>query len=117
MINRDVSCLLTHGVLNAEGVPGKPEWRGMLDCVAALRRRSVFPAEPPLPFDWLDIGPGYCYGPAFGHIDLAHQVLDFAATDPDLARRQMLNQLAIQREDGSIACPWMGENPARFFVK
>ena len=68
-----------------------------------------------MPYDWLDIGPGYVAGPAFGHIDLAHQILDFVPDDPELARRQLLNQLALQRPDGSIAFLYLRSNPARFW--
>ena len=30
----------------------------------------------PFNYEWEEIGPGYIYGPAFGHWDLIHQVLD-----------------------------------------
>ena len=108
-------CLLTTGVLTPGRPAGGAAWTGALRYVTELRRRSIFPAEPPMPYDWLDIGPGYCYGPAFGHIDLAHQILDFVPDDPELARRQLLNQLALQRLDGSIAFLYLRSNPARFW--
>jgi hypothetical protein len=105
--------LLDAGALTP-GLPAvKPAWAAALRHVTELRRRSVFPAAAPLPHRWLDIGPGYCYGPAFGHFDLVHQVLDFVADDPVLARDQMLNLFAVQRPDGVIPFVWMGENPAR----
>jgi hypothetical protein len=109
--------LLTSGVLDARREAGKPDWKPVLDYVTALARRSLHPAEPPLPHAWIEIGPGYCYGPAFGHFDLVHETLDMAAESPDVARNQMLNYLALQREDGSFpALAWMGENPARAWI-
>ena len=111
----DLCSLLSTGVLSPGLPAGKPEWLPAMHYVTALRQRSIFPAEPPMPYDWLDIGPGYCYGPAFGHIDLAHQILDFVPDDPVLARRQLLNQLALQRPDGSIAFLYLHDNPDRFW--
>jgi len=81
---------------------GKPEWRRMLDYVAALHGRSVKPAIPPFPHAWEDIGPGYCYGPAFGHWDIVHSILDVLRLDPDHARCQIENNLAGQQDDGLI---------------
>ena len=114
----EVCCLLSAGLLTQPGErqPGKPEWAGMLAYVAELHRRSIRPAEPPFRLDWEEIGPGYCYGPAFGHIDLVHQVLDMVAGSPAIARNQMLNLLALQRGDGSLPFVWMGENPARTWL-
>lgn len=107
--------LLDAGVLTP-GLPAvKPAWVAAMRYVTELRRRSIFPAEPPMPYDWLDIGPGYVVGPAFGHIDLVHQILDFVPDDPELARRQLLNQLALQRPDGSFAFLYLRDNPARFW--
>ena len=54
---------------------GKPGWVPVLEYVADLRGRSVFPARGVLPYEWENIGPGYCYGPAFGHWDLIHAVM------------------------------------------
>ena len=112
----DLCCLLRSGLLEPGQPAGKPEWMPVLAYVADLRRRCVHPAEPPLPHEWVNIGPGYCYGPAFGHFDLVHMLFDFVADDPDLARRQMLNQVSIQRADGTIPFVWMGENPARTWL-
>lgn len=107
--------MLSTGVPPPRASAGKPEWEPVLNYIRELRRRSIFPAEPPMPFDWLDIGPGYVAGPAFGHIDLTHQILDFVADDPALARRQLLNQLALQRPNGSFAFLYLRDNPARFW--
>lgn len=100
----------------APQLPPKPAWQGMLAYVADLQKRSLRPAEPPFRRPWLEIGPGYCYGPAFGHFDIVHEVLDLVAESPDIARDQMLNQLDLQRPDGTIPFCWMGENPARTWV-
>jgi hypothetical protein len=105
--------MLSAGLLTAPKAAPKPEWAAVLDYVSGLVKRSIHPAEPPFAHEWLEIGPGYCYGPAFGHFDLAHQVLDIAPLLPDIARKQMLNLLSLQRDDGTIPFLWMGENPTR----
>lgn len=112
----DLCCLLSAGVLSPGPPAAKPGWAGVLRYVRDLGRRCLRPPEPPLEYEWLDIGPGYCYGPAFGHFDLVHMVLEIAADAPETARRQMLNQLSLQRADGAIPFLWMGENPARFWL-
>ncbi len=81
---------------------GEPRWRPMLRYVADLHRRSTHPPQPPFPFPWEEIGPGYCYGPAFGHWDLIHQVFDALVLDPRHARHQILNNLAAQQDDGLV---------------
>ena len=98
-------------VLETDGV-GKPAWRDMLAYVAELHGRATRPAEPPLPHDWEEIGPGYCYGPAFGHWDIAHQCLDSVADAPQHVRRQLLNYFANQTPDGLIpGSVWMHNPP------
>ncbi|MEI7766533.1 MAG: trehalase family glycosidase [Phycisphaerae bacterium] len=88
----------------------------MLRYVADLQRRCLHPPSPPFCRPWLEIGPGYCYGPACGHFDLVHEVLDLVAESPAIARDQMLNLLELQRADGLIPFVWMGENPARTWL-
>jgi glycogen debranching enzyme len=84
----------------------------MLRYVAQLHVKSVQPARAPLPYDWEEIGPGYCYGPAFGHWDIVHQVMDVLPYAPEHAKRQLLNNLANQREDGFLpGSIWMREEP------
>ena len=80
----DLCRLLSAGVLKPGLPESKPEWLSAMRYVTELRQRSIFPAEPPMPYDWLDIGPGYVAGPAFGHIDLAHQLLDLVPDDPGM---------------------------------
>ncbi len=97
--------------ISTEGL-GLPEWQRLLDYTAALHARAIRSAEPPLPFDWEDIGPGYCYGPAFGHWDISHQCLDSVVDAPDHVRRQMLNYFANQTPDGLIpGSIWMHNPP------
>jgi hypothetical protein len=111
--------MLSRGLLNPNDgrLPGKPEWTDVLAYVADLHRRSIRQATGPLPYDYEEIGPGYCYGPAFGHFDIVHQILDTVVEDPEHAKRQILNDLAVQRPDGSIPAPiWLEHNPARNWV-
>jgi putative isomerase len=81
---------------------GKAEWRPMLAYVAGLHARSTHPPQPPFPHAWEEIGPGYCYGPAFGHWDLIHAVLDVLPDAPAHARDQLLNGLAVQAPNGIL---------------
>ena len=81
---------------------GKKQWRAMLHYVADLHGRSVRPAMPPFPYPWEEIGPGYCYAPAFGHWDIVHSILDVLSIDSEHARRQIENNLAAQEDDGFI---------------
>jgi glycogen debranching enzyme len=85
----------------------------MLRYVARLHERSIDPPRPPFPHPWEEIGPGYCYGPAFGHWDLIHQVMDVLPAEPTHARRQILNDLAAQQDDGLVpGAIWMrGDEP------
>lgn len=91
--------------MNATGktqTPGKAEWGPMLNYVADLHGRSVRPAVAPFPHPWEELGPGYCYGPAFGHWDIVHAILDILPIDGEQARRQIENNLAGQQDDGFL---------------
>lgn len=81
---------------------GKPQWRGMLEYVARLHERSTCGARPPFSRPYEHIGTGYCYGPAFGHWDIIHQVLDSLPALPEHARDQILNNLENQEADGLV---------------
>lgn len=97
------------------GTLGKESWRPMLRAVAELHARSIHPPRHPFPYPWEEIGPGYCYGPAFGHWDLIHQVLDVLPAEPDHARRQLLNNLAAQEADGLVpGSIWLRDDEARW---
>lgn len=92
---------------------GKPIWRPMLKYAARLHEASIHPARAPFPYPWEEIGPGYCYGPAFGHWDIVHAVLDSLASEPEHAKRQLLNNLAAQQPDGLVpGSIWMREAQA-----
>ncbi len=91
-------------------------WQPMLAATADLARRCLLPPEPPLQRPWINIGPGYCYGPAFGHFDLIHMVFDLVGGERDIATDQMENLLDIQRSDGAMPFLWMSDNPARLWM-
>lgn len=87
---------------------GKPAWREMLVYTAELHERATHPPAEPLAYPWEEIGPGYLYGPAFGHWDLVHQLFDTLPTFPDHVRDQLLNNLANQHESGFVpGAIWM----------
>ena len=95
-------------LLNAVQTLGKPSWCEMLTYVAELHGRSTHPAQVPFPYPWEEIGPGYCYGPGFGHWDAIHAFLDTQYDEPEHARRQLLNYLSVQSEDGMLpGVVWM----------
>lgn len=81
---------------------GKPEWQPMLKYVAELHENSSHPAEYPFPCEWKEIGPGYIYGPAFGHWDIVHQCLDVMEFFPGHALHQLLNNIENQEPSGLI---------------
>ncbi len=97
------------------GAIGKPAWRPMLRYVADLHERSTHPPRAPFPHPWEEIGPGYCYGPAFGHWDIVHAILDVLASEPQHAADQILNNLAAQEPDGLVpGVIWMREATPRW---
>lgn len=97
---------------------GKPEWRPMLRYAAELHRRNTHPASAPFPYPWEEIGIGYFASPAFGHWDLIHQVLDSVACEPDHARHQLLNNLALQGADGHVpGTIWLYNDQVRWSTK
>jgi glycogen debranching enzyme len=79
---------------------GKPEWRPMLQYVAGLHERSTNPARSPFRLPWEGIGVGYCYGPAFGHWDIVHAMIDTLPQEREHVRNQLLNNFALQGVDG-----------------
>ena len=90
---------------------GKSEWGPVLDYVKMLHGKSQFQPQGVLPYPWEDIGPGYCYGPAFGHWDAVHIALDLLEDDPAQARYQIDNLISLQQEDGMIpSIIWMRED-------
>lgn len=94
---------------------GKPEWRPMLRYVADLHAACTHPAQPPFLYPWEEIGTGYCYGPAFGHWDIVHAVLDSLPYEADHAKQQLLNYLSFQTEDGLIpGSIWFSDGEAKW---
>jgi glycogen debranching enzyme len=87
----------------------------MLRYVADLHEASIQPSRDPFPFAWEEIGPGYCYGPAFGHWDIVHAILDVLPSEPEHARRQIENNLAAQEDDGLVpGVIWMSGQAPRW---
>ncbi|BAM03037.1 MGH1-like glycoside hydrolase domain-containing protein [Phycisphaera mikurensis] len=81
----------------------RPAWAPMLAYVADLHGRSVREDTHGIfPHPWEEIGPGYCYGPAFGHWDIVHQCHDTVLGSPGHAQRQLENTLALQQDDGRM---------------
>jgi putative isomerase len=81
---------------------GKTEWRPMLQYVASLHQKSTHPAQGPFQYEWEEIGPGYTYGPAFGHWDIVHQALDVVTSFPQHSLHQLLNDIIAQEPSGLI---------------
>jgi len=87
----------------------------MLAYVADLHETSTHPPRSPFPYPWEEIGPGYCYGPAFGHWDLVHAILDTLPVEPEHALAQILNNLAAQQADGLVpGSIWMRNKEPRW---
>jgi len=94
----------------AKGI-GKPSWRPMLSYAAKLHARATHPATGPFAFAWEEIGPGYNHR-AFGHWDIVHQILDVLPTAPEQARRQLINDIRLQHDDGFLpGTIWMPDQP------
>lgn len=90
---------------------GKHEWQPMLSYVAALHKSSTHPPKWPFDYEWEEIGPGYIYGPAFGHWDIVHQVIDVMPSYPEHALKQLLNNVKNQEPHGLIPGSfWMPKN-------
>ena len=89
-------------LIRGAGSSGKPAWQPMLKYVAELHRRSTHPAIWPFDYEWEEIGPGYIYGPAFGHVDITHQSLDVMNFYPEHALHQLLNNIRNQEPNGII---------------
>lgn len=81
---------------------GKEPWRAMLAYTADLHARSTHRPTGLLTHRWEEIGPGYCYAPAFGHWDIVHAVLDVLPWEHVHASHQLLNSLGLQQADGML---------------
>jgi glycogen debranching enzyme len=80
----------------------KPKWHSMLNYQVELHKRSTHKAEYPFKYEWEEIGPGYHYGPAFGHWDIVHQVIDVMDGNPEHALKQLLNNIENQLSSGML---------------
>lgn len=97
---------------------GREEWRPMLRYVAELHGRSIRTPRFPLSLPWEEIGPGYFCGPAFGHWDIVHALLDSLPAEPEHAANQIRNVLANQQADGLLpGCFWMNRDPPDWNLK
>lgn len=81
---------------------GQPAWHPMLRYLAKLHERATHPPAPPFEFEWEELGPGYGYGPAFGHWDVVHEMIDVLPARPAHTRRQLLNDLHLQLPNGFL---------------
>ena len=81
---------------------GKKEWEPMLKYTLDLHKRSTHKQCYPFLYDWEEIGPGYCYAPAFGHWDIVYQVMDAFVYDKEHGLRQLYNDIANQTATGMI---------------
>lgn len=81
---------------------GKPQWQDMLTYLAELHGKSTHPPRYPFRLPWEGIGPGYCYGPAFGHWDIINQIVDTISYEPVHAENQIINHLSLQQSNGMI---------------
>lgn len=87
---------------------GKKEWQPMLCYLRELHQKSQFPPQGVLPYPWENIGPGYCYGPAFGHWDAVHIALDLLEDQLPRAKDQIDNLLSLQQKNGMLpSILWM----------
>jgi putative isomerase len=81
---------------------GKESWHAMLEYVYMLHKKSTNEAKAPFTLPWEEIGPGYCYGPAFGHWDIVHASMDTLNFDVNHAKNQILNTLSLQQPSGML---------------
>lgn len=110
------------GALRREAAAlGKPAWRPMLAYAVDLHVRDTHAPTPPFSRPWEEIGAGYGYGPAFGHWDIVHIILDELPTAPRHAEQQLLNDVGLQLPNGFLpgsiympGSPAAGDGPAKF---
>ncbi|WP_462410454.1 MGH1-like glycoside hydrolase domain-containing protein [Neobacillus sp. Marseille-QA0830] len=88
--------------MNETHFPGKQTWQPVLQYTEELHQKCTHEASSPFIYPWEEIGSGYCYGPAFGHWDIIHEVMDAIHTRPLHARQQLLNNLHNLSCDGFL---------------
>ena len=92
-------------------LPGKPEWEPLLLHTKELHTKSTHPPRPPFAEPWEEIGPGYIYGPAFGHWDITHACFNTMYFAYDHAVTQMKNLISLQGTDGMLpGSIWMSSD-------
>ena len=104
--------------LREKGIFGKVEWKPVLAYTLDLHKKSTHKKTYPFIYDWEEIGPGYCYAPAFGHWDIVHQVLDALVYEREHGLRQLYNNIANQEASGMLpGSIWMPEGKSkRYFL-
>lgn len=102
-------------LLHTRGIYGKTEWEPVLNYTLELHKKSTHLKSLPFIFDWEEIGPGYCYAPAFGHWDIVPQVMDALVYDKEHGLRQLYNNIINQTAEGLVpGSIWMpGGNSKR----
>lgn len=78
------------------------KWQDLLLYSESLYKKSVNDPSYPLKYPFIEYGPGYCFRPGFGHLDLAQEMLDILPYNPELVKLQVLNFIFLQKEDGMI---------------
>lgn len=97
---------------------GKPAWEPVLHALVDLHRRSLEPAKFGFPYEWEHLGPGYYYGPAFGHFDLIHTIIDSVPAEPEHCRRQILNDLHFQEANGFLpGALWLKTGKVEYYAE
>ena len=96
---------------------GKPEWRDLLVFTANLHERSIIDDDN-FPYPWEHLGPGYCYGPGFGHWDLIHELMDQMEAEPENVKLQLLNDIYYQQENGFVpGCIYVRDGKAEISTR
>ena len=96
---------------------GRRSWRGMLEYLAGMHQRGTHAQQPPLPYAWEEIGPGY-HARAFGHWDIVNTSIDVLPVMTQHAEWQIRNNLANQQPDGLVpGVIWMRPDHAPTFSK
>jgi glycogen debranching enzyme len=82
------------------------KWLELLTATLDLCERSIRQPneaiEHNFPYPWLEIGPGYAYGPAFGHWDIVHATFNLLKDDPEEVIKQLENNFSLLCDDGRL---------------
>ena len=94
------------------------KWKELLFAVLDLSERSMRqPSEAVdhvFPYPWIELGPGYAYGPAFGHWDIIHATFNFVKDNPDEVIRQLENDFSLLQNDGRLVGAIFFKNKAKY---